>query len=173
MSINLLYASRSVPVPSSAWMSVQAAACQCSVCLSFSFYFQTSTSAASLLTFADRASASTHRETLNASALKVMRVASWWWKTAWVSPVRDQATPAHANNMYSGVCSSGRTLWTEPRRHLHVFFYIVATPGVSVPCYSNGLLYLCNHCKSTKSLQKDVSIRPKWFSAASCRNGTC
>lgn len=69
------------------------------------------------------------------------------------------------------VCALLGELFEQSLEGIYMYF-IVATPGVSVPV-SNGLLYLCNHCKSTKSLQKDVSIRPKWFSAASCRNGTC
>lgn len=71
--------------------------------------------------------------------------------------------------------------WTSQLLHVHIHiqwcvpsvrhlkgFYTVKTPNVSVPCYSNGLLYLCNESK----VQKDVSIHQKWFTAASCRNET-
>lgn len=55
-------------------------------------------SATSLQTCVDRAGVSTHREILNASALKVMRVASWWWKTAWVSQESTKSKHWHTYN---------------------------------------------------------------------------
>lgn len=172
MSINLLYASRAVPVPSSAWMSVQAAACQCSVCLSFVFTFR-------------------HRRVPHLSwPLRTGQVPQhtgrlwmrvlwrlWEWLHddeklhGWVQFATKQLL--HMHTTCTVVYALLGELFEQSLEGIYMFFYIVATPGVSVPCYSNGLLYLCNHCKSTKSLQKDVSIRPKWFSAASCRNGTC
>lgn len=56
---------------------------------------QTLTSAGSLRTSVAVASASTRQAALNASVLRDTRVASWWWRIAWVSSARPSCWLGH------------------------------------------------------------------------------